>query len=58
LADVFQKVLEDFGIQDKVLGIASDNATNNDVMMSSLEDKENSFSSVNRTRCFLHVTNL
>ncbi|KAF9541912.1 hypothetical protein CPC08DRAFT_615488, partial [Agrocybe pediades] len=41
-----------------VLSITCDNASNNDVMIDELEDRLPEFSSLNHTRCFLHVNNL
>ncbi|PPR01789.1 hypothetical protein CVT24_001704 [Panaeolus cyanescens] len=58
LAEVFAEIIEEFGLQRKILALATNNATNNDVMVSRLEDMDNSFSSVNHTRCFLHINNL
>ncbi|KAJ3487515.1 hypothetical protein NLJ89_g11705 [Agrocybe chaxingu] len=58
LALAFVDILKDFGITDKVLAVTCDNATNNDRMIDELETLLPDFSSVNHTRCFLHVTNL
>ncbi|KAF8993713.1 hypothetical protein BDQ17DRAFT_1180150, partial [Cyathus striatus] len=41
-----------------VLSITCDNASNNNVMVSKLEDMLDGFLKVNHTQCFLHVTNL
>ena len=40
------------------MSITCDNASNNDVMVNELETLLPSFSTVNHTRCFLHVNNL
>ncbi|KAG6870092.1 hypothetical protein C0992_001041, partial [Termitomyces sp. T32_za158] len=37
LAVEFTKILDDFGVADKVLSVTCDNATNNDVMISEME---------------------
>ncbi|CDO75086.1 hypothetical protein BN946_scf185010.g11 [Trametes cinnabarina] len=59
LAHAFQRVLEEFGIQRKVLGYTGDNATNNDKMVVELALLDNSFSGVSsQARCFLHTDNL
>jgi hypothetical protein len=59
LAQVFARVLDNFGISDKILEITGDNASNNDTMIDELEDLIPEFNgSAARARCFLHVTNL
>ncbi|KAG2740485.1 hypothetical protein P692DRAFT_201675684, partial [Suillus brevipes Sb2] len=43
----------------KILSITSDNASNNDTMISELADNVAHFEGKNsQTRCFLHVVNL
>ncbi|KAF8986549.1 hypothetical protein BDQ17DRAFT_1492582, partial [Cyathus striatus] len=41
-----------------VLSITCDNASNNNVIVSKLEDMLDGFSNVNHMWCFLHITNL
>jgi hypothetical protein len=42
----------------QILSITCDNASNNDTMIAELEDLCPEFSSINHTRCFLHIINL
>lgn len=74
LATSFGKILQEYGIADKVRGIvieeretymwpqilsiACDNASCNNVMIEELAKSLSDFSEVNRTRCFLHIVNL
>jgi len=55
----FKEILAEFGIQNKVLGITVDNASNNNAMMRAAEsDVSNTFSTFAHIRCFAHVVNL
>jgi hypothetical protein len=74
LATAFAKILQEFGIADKVsiktnhdeatphlqqiLSITCDNASCNNVMITELAKILPSFSEVGHTRCFLHIVNL
>jgi len=59
LAAVFAKILNEFGIAEKCLGITCDNASNNDVMIDELVDLLPNYpGAANRCRCFLHIVNL
>jgi hypothetical protein len=74
LAVVFAKILEEFGItdkvsaemipdnrtliQEKILSITCDNASCNNVMIAELAKVLPNFSEVGHTRCFLHIVNL
>ncbi|KNE91143.1 hypothetical protein PSTG_15398 [Puccinia striiformis f. sp. tritici PST-78] len=60
LADAVRLVVEKFGIQHKICGIVSDNATNNDVMVRELKkQKWARFKGEPQwVRCFAHVLNL
>ncbi|PPR06686.1 LOW QUALITY PROTEIN: hypothetical protein CVT26_001472 [Gymnopilus dilepis] len=58
LALAFKSILEDFGIEHKILSVTCDNASNNDTMVTEMHERITSFNKVNRTRCFLHVLNL
>jgi hypothetical protein len=51
-------MLEDFGIEHKILSVTCDNASNNDKMVTEMEKLLTMFSSVNHTRCFTHILNL
>jgi len=73
LAEVFVKILEDFGIEDKVstviplkltlwcqiLSVTCDNAPNNDTMVEHLATLVENFpGAANQTCCFTHILNL
>jgi hypothetical protein len=58
LALAFAVVLRDFGIDHKVLSVTCDNASNNDTMVTELNNLLTTFSATNRTRCFAHILNL
>ena len=59
LAEVFQHVLNDFGISHKILAITADNASNNETVVNKLEDMIPEFEGeMARACCFLHVINL
>ncbi|KAG6874263.1 hypothetical protein C0992_007896 [Termitomyces sp. T32_za158] len=61
LAVEFTKILDDFGVVDKVLSVTCDNATNNNVMILEMElnDALKRFNGQSsRVRCFAHVVNL
>ncbi|KIL55138.1 hypothetical protein M378DRAFT_18219, partial [Amanita muscaria Koide BX008] len=59
LAAAFAKIVEDFGIAEKVLSITCDNASANDRMIDELPTLLTEFSGeTSRTRCFAHIINL
>src|ERR1700736_3603074 len=59
LARVFIKILQNFGIEDKILGVTCDNASVNDAMIEKMDDSLEKFAGQSsRTRCFAHVINL
>ncbi|KAJ6467611.1 hypothetical protein DFH09DRAFT_955973, partial [Mycena vulgaris] len=58
LARAFQEVLEDYGIENKMLGLTGDNASSNDTQTTALKQHKNSFDDVNRIRCFIHTIQL
>jgi hypothetical protein len=58
LAQAFAEVLRSFKIENKILSVTCDNASNNDTMIHELDDSLSEFSSLNRTRCFAHILNL
>ncbi|TFY74982.1 hypothetical protein EWM64_g9031 [Hericium alpestre] len=59
LAKVFAKILEDFGISEKILSVTCDNANANDTMIAELQKLLPDFPGENaRTRCFTHIVNL
>ncbi|KIK40529.1 hypothetical protein CY34DRAFT_33142, partial [Suillus luteus UH-Slu-Lm8-n1] len=55
----FTKILEDFGISDKILSITANNTLNNDTMTTALAENVTHFGGdTARTWCFLHIVNL
>ena len=59
LAGIVAECLQSFDIQNKILGIALDNASNNDTMVSELAELLPGFQGhAARTRCACHVFNL
>lgn len=55
LASKLEKTTKDLAVQHKLLGIVTDNATNNDTLFETMV-KANS--SIGRLRCFGHILNL
>jgi lipoate-protein ligase A len=59
MAEAFADMLEEFGIDHKLLSVTCDNASNNDTMIESLEQRIEGWAGrASRTRCFAHVVNL
>ncbi|KAG1895342.1 uncharacterized protein F5891DRAFT_907859, partial [Suillus fuscotomentosus] len=58
LARAFQKMLEDFGLTQKILAFNGDNATSNDMQTMKLDQLPNSFAKENRACCFNHTLQL
>jgi hypothetical protein len=58
LARAFADVVCSFKIDQKILSVTCDNASNNDTMLEELDDLLDKYSSLNRTRCFAHILNL
>ncbi|KAL4264915.1 Zinc finger BED domain-containing [Pleurotus pulmonarius] len=59
LAAAFARVLDDFGIGDKILSLTCDNASANDAMIEELAKIVLQFKGEkNRVRCFAHIINL
>ncbi|KAF5359917.1 hypothetical protein D9758_013966 [Tetrapyrgos nigripes] len=59
MAEAFAGMLQEFGIAHKLLSITCDNASNNDTMIESLEERLTGWAGrASRTRCFAHIVNL
>ncbi|CDO72042.1 hypothetical protein BN946_scf184943.g77 [Trametes cinnabarina] len=59
LATAFAEVVHEFGIDEKMLAVTCDNASNNDTMIDALELDVPSFGGRKmRTRCFDHIAHL
>ena len=53
LANVLVRIMEDLGVQRKVLAIVADNASNNDTLFPNIQHAH-----IEQVRCFGHVLNL
>ena len=58
MAMAFQKMLERFGLMDKIHAVNADNASPNDKQMTKLAVLDNSFEKDNHVRCFNHTMQL
>ncbi|KAG1866361.1 hypothetical protein C8R48DRAFT_600350, partial [Suillus tomentosus] len=58
LARAFQKMLEDFGLTQKILAFNGDNATSNDTQTTTLNQLPNLFAKENHACCFNHTLQL
>ncbi|OJT11999.1 hypothetical protein TRAPUB_11453 [Trametes pubescens] len=59
LAAAFAEVLEEFGIEHKILSVTANNVMSNDTMTEQLGVLLDTFNgNFSRTRCFLHILNL
>jgi len=58
MAMAFQKMLERFGLMDKIHAVNTDNALPNDKQMTKLTVLDNSFEKDNHVRCFNHTMQL
>jgi hypothetical protein len=58
LAIAFQKMLVEYGIQEKILSVNADNVSSNDTQTTHLATLDNSFVEEVRIRCFNHTLSL
>src|ERR1700722_19518038 len=58
MANAFQKMLEQFGLTEKILAVNADNATSNDTQTTELDQLDNTFEKENQVRCFNHTLQL
>ena len=58
MAKVFQGMLGQFGLTEKILTVNVDNATLNDTQTTKLSQMDNSFDKQNCVRCFNHTLQL
>ena len=58
ISNLFSNVISDFNLQGRTMGITTDNASNNDVFIQELLDKNYLLSPESHIRCFAHVLNL
>ena len=58
MALAFQRMLEQFGLTEKIHAVNADNTTANDKQTTKLDTLDNSFEVVNSVRCFTHTLQL
>jgi len=58
LANTFQKMLEQFGLTEKIHALNADNTTSNDTQTTKLDQLDNTFEEENQVRCFSHTLQL
>src|ERR1700723_4639183 len=58
MANAFQKMLEQFGLTEKILAVNANNATSNDTQTTELDQLDNTFEKENRVGCFNHTLQL
>jgi len=58
MANAFQKMLEQFGLTEKILAVNADNATSNNMQTTKLDQLDNTFKEENRVQCFNHTLQL
>ena len=58
MVNVFQKMLQQFGLTKKILAINTDNATLNNMQTTKLDQLNNTFDKENRVWCFNHTLQL
>ena len=58
MANAFQKMLEQFGLTEKIHAVNADNASPNDTLTTKLDQLDNTFEEENRARCFNHTLQL
>ena len=58
MVNVFQKMLQQFGLTKKILAINADNATSNNMQTTKLDQLDNTFDKENRVWCFNHTLQL
>lgn len=58
LAQVFEEIIDEFGLKDRCFTLTTDNASNNDAFVQTLLDDGYLGSAECHIRCFSHVLNL
>src|SRR5882762_4502199 len=58
MANAFQKMLEQFGLTEKILSVNADNASPNNTLTTKLDQLDNAFEEENQARCFNHTLQL
>ncbi len=58
LSSITERILQELDIQDRVMTVITDNVSNNDVMMTALNETLQIFSAISHLSCLAHVTQL
>jgi hypothetical protein len=58
MADAFQKMIVEFGLQNKILSLTADNVSANDTQTTEFAAQDNSFQEEVRVQCFNHTMQL
>jgi hypothetical protein len=58
MANTFQKMLQQFGLTEKIHSVNADNASPNNTLTTKLDQLDNTFEEQNRARCFNHTLQL
>ena len=58
LSSITEQILQELDIQDRVMTVITDNVSNNDVMMTALDETLQTFSTISHLSCLAHVIQL
>ncbi len=58
LSSITEWILQELDIQDRVMTVITDNVSNNDVMMTALDETLQTFSAISHLSCLAHVIQL
>ncbi|KAF8236334.1 hypothetical protein L208DRAFT_1026569, partial [Tricholoma matsutake] len=58
LAKAFQKMLESYGLKNKILSVTANNVAPNDIQREALTGMDNDFQAENHIHCFNHTLQL
>jgi len=58
LSSITERILQELDIQDRVMTVITDNVSNNDVMMTALDETLQTFSAISHLSCLAHVIQL
>ncbi len=58
LSSITERILQELDIQDRVITVITDNVSNNNVMMTALDETLQTFSAISHLSCLAHVIQL
>ncbi len=58
LSSITEQILQELDIQDRVMTVITDNVSNNNVMMTALDETLQTFSTISHLSCLTHVIQL